>query len=98
MKGKSFLAVVAGVLFIIIVTTLVDLVLHAAGVYPPITQPISDGLAALATVYRVLISIAGAWITARLAPQKPMKHALILGVVGVILGLVGVVATWDLGI
>ena len=25
-----------------------------------------------------------------------MKHALILGVVGVILGLVGVVATWNL--
>jgi MFS family permease len=96
MKRKSILAVVAGVLFIIIVTTLVDVALHAAGVYPPITQPISDGLAALATVYRVAISIAGAWITARLAPQKPMKHALILGVVGVILGLVGVALTWNL--
>jgi len=96
MKRKSILAVVVGVLFIIIVTTLVDVALHAAGVYPPITQPISDGLAILATVYRIVISIAGAWITARLAPQNPMKHALILGVVGVILGLVGVVATWDL--
>jgi len=96
MKRKSILAVVVGVLFIIIVTTLVDVALHAAGVYPPITQPISDGLAILATVYRIVISIAGAWITARLAPKNPMKHALILGVVGVILGLVGVVATWDL--
>ena len=96
MKWKSILAVVVGVLFIIIVTTLVDFALHAAGVYPPIDQPISDGLAVLATIYRVIISIAGAWITARLAPQKPMKHALILGVVGVILGLVGVVATWNL--
>ena len=98
MKKRSILAVVAGVLFIIIVTTLVDFALHAAGVYPPITQPITDGLAALATVYRVAISIAGAWITARLAPEKPMKHALILGVVGVFLGLVGVVATWNLGL
>jgi len=96
MKWKSILAVVVGVLFIIIVTTLVDVALHAAGVYPPITQPISDGLAVLATIYRVVISIAGAWITARLAPQNPMKHALILGVVGVVLGLVGVVATWNL--
>ena len=95
-QWKSIRAVVAGLLFIIIVTTLVDVVLHAAGVYPPMTQPISDGLAVLATVYRVVISIAGAWITARLAPQNPMKHALILGVVGVVLGLVGVVATWDL--
>ena len=96
MKWRSILAVVVGVLFIIIVTTLVDVALHATGVYPPITQPISDGLAILATVYRIVISIAGAWITARLAPQNPMKHALILGVVGVILGLVGVVATWNL--
>ena len=96
MKWRSILAVVLGVLFIIIVTTLVDVALHATGVYPPITQPISDGLAILATVYRIVISIAGAWITARLAPQNPMKHALILGVVGVILGLVGVVATWNL--
>ena len=96
MKWKSILAVVVGVLFIIIVTTLVDVALHAAGVYPPIDQPISDGLAVLATIYRVVISIAGAWITAGLAPQNPMKHALILGVVGVILGLVGVVATWNL--
>ena len=37
-------------------------------------------------------------ITAGLAPANPMKHALILGVVGVILGLVGVVFTWNLGL
>ena len=96
MKKRSILAIVVGVLFIIIVTTLVDFAFHAAGVYPPIDQPISDGLAVLATIYRVIISIAGAWITARLAPQKPMKHAIILGIVGVALGLVGVVATWNL--
>ena len=96
MKKRSILAIVVGVLFIIIVTTLVDFAFHAAGVYPPIDQPISDGLAVLATIYRVIISIAGAWLTARLAPQNPMKHALILGVVGVALGLVGVVATWNL--
>jgi len=95
-KKRSILAIVVGVLFIIIVTTLVDFAFHAAGVYPPIDQPISDGLAVLATIYRVIISIAGAWLTARLAPQNPMKHALILGVVGVALGLVGVVATWNL--
>ena len=96
MRKRSVLAIVVGMLFIIIVTTLVDFAFHAAGVYPPIDQPISDGLAVLATIYRVIISIAGAWLTARLAPQKPMKHAIILGIVGVALGLVGVVATWNL--
>src|SRR5438093_5818108 len=98
MNKKSILAVVSGVLFIIVVTTLVDIVLHATGVFPPMDQPISDALALLATSYRIVISVAGAWLTARLAPAKPMKHAMILGYVGVVLGLVGVVATWNKGL
>ena len=92
------MAVLAGLLFILVVTTLVDLALHAAGVFPPMKQPISDRLALLATSYRVVISVAGAWLTARLAPDKPMKHAMILGGIGVVLGLIGVVATWDMGL
>jgi hypothetical protein len=95
---KSILAVVAGVIFILVVTTIVDIVLHVAGVFPPMDQSIDDRLAVLATVYRIIISVAGGWLTARLAPQKPLKHAMILGYVGVVLGLIGVVATWNLGL
>jgi hypothetical protein len=98
MNKKSIWAVVAGVLFIIIVTTLIDIALHALGVFPPMDQPLDDKLSLLATSYRIVISIGGAWLTARLAPAKPMKHALILGLVGTVLGLVGVVATWNRGL
>lgn len=98
MNKKSVGAVVAGVLFIIIVTTLVDIVLHMTGVYPPIDQPINDPLALLATAYRIVISVAGAWLTARLAPAQPLKHAMILGYVGVVLGLAGLMATWNMGL
>ena len=96
---KSAWSVIAGVLFIIIVTTLVDLVLHAIGTYPPAGQPLDDKLSLLATSYRIVIGIAGGWLTARLAPTRPMKHAMILGVVGTALGGLGVVATLgkDLG-
>jgi len=52
----------------------------------------------LATSYRIVISVAGAWLTARLAPGKPMKHAMILGYVGVVLGLVGLLASWNKGL
>src|SRR5262249_1370151 len=90
--GKSIWAVVAGVLVIIIGSTLVDVVLHALHIFPPWNQPIDDKLAALATSYRVIISIAGAWLTARLAPQNPMRHAMALGYVGTALGLIGVIA------
>jgi len=93
---KSIWAVVAGVLFIIIVTTLVDILLHAIHVYPPMNVKLNDKLSLLAASYRFVISVVGAWLTARLAPSNPMKHALILGVVGTILGIVGVVMTWNL--
>ena len=95
---KSIGAVVAGVLTIIIVTTVVDIVLHVVRIFPPMDQPINDALALLASFYRLVISIAGAYLTARLAPDRPLRHAVILGWVGVVLGLVGLVATWNLGL
>jgi hypothetical protein len=98
MRKRSILAVVVGVVFIIVVTTLVDIALHLTGIYPPMDQPLNDPLALLATGYRIIISIAGAWLTARLAPDKPMKHAMALGYVGTILGLIGLAATWGKGL
>ena len=94
-KKNSILALAAGALVIIVVTTLVDVLLHFVGVYPPMDQPINDNLALLATSYRIVIGVAGAWLTARLAPSGPMKHAMILGAIGTVLGLVGVIATWN---
>jgi hypothetical protein len=98
MNKRSIWAVVAGLLFVIVVTTVVDAVLHMVGFFPPMDQPIDDRQSLVATAYRIIISIAGAWITARLAPAKPMKHVLILGIVGTILGLIGVAATWNRGL
>ena len=95
---RSVWAVVAGLLVVILVTTAVDIALHVAGVFPPQGQPLTDALALLATAYRIVISVAGAWLTAWLAPQRPMKHALILGAVGTALGIVGVVVTWNLNL
>jgi hypothetical protein len=95
---KSIWAVAAGVLTIIIVTTLVDIVLHAAGVYPAWDKPLDHSLALLASSYRLVISIAGAYLTARLAPDRPLRHAVILGFVGTLLGVVGIVATWNAGL
>ncbi|MCE9620048.1 MAG: hypothetical protein K8R92_09060 [Planctomycetes bacterium] len=95
-KWSSTWAILAGVVFIIVVTTLVDIALHMLKVYPPTKEPINDLQALLATSYRIVISIAGAWLTAWLAPRNPMKHAMILGVVGVVLGMFGLVVTWNL--
>jgi hypothetical protein len=98
MNKKSIFALVAGVVFVIVVTTIIDIVLHFVGYYPPLGLPMDDRQSLVATAYRVVISIAGAWIAARLAPAKPMKHVMILGILGTILGLVGVIATWNRGL
>jgi hypothetical protein len=79
-----------------VVTTLVDVVMHAAGVFGGPTQPLSNGAALLATAYRAVIAVGGAWLTARIAPARPLTHALALGIVGTILGIIGVVVTWNL--
>jgi hypothetical protein len=95
---KSIGAVAAGVLTIILGSTVVDIGLHVVKVYPPMDQPLTHVLALLASSYRLVISIAGACLTARLAPDRPLRHAVILGCVGVALGMIGLVATWNLGL
>ena len=44
MSGKSIWAIAAGVIFIVVVSTLADAVLHVVGVYPAWDQPIDDKL------------------------------------------------------
>lgn len=95
MSGRSVWAVVAGILFAVIATTLVDLVLHVTGVYPSDGTPLSDSLAALATAYRVVIGVGAAWLTARLAPNRPMRHAMIGGAIGAVVALIGALVTWN---
>ena len=51
----------------------------------------------LATVYRTIYTIAGGYITARLAPDRPMRHAMVLGAIGMAAATAGTVATWGLG-
>jgi hypothetical protein len=92
---RSAGAVLAGLVAIFAVSTGVDVVLHATGVFPTWGVRMSDGLFALALAYRTVIDVGGCWLTARLAPRRPMLHALVLGVVGLALSTAAVVATWS---
>ncbi len=94
---RSIGAVFAGFLVIVVLSTVTDIVLHATGVFPPWGQPMSNPLFMLATAYRVVFSIGGCYITARVAPDKPMQHALALGIVGVVVSTVATVVTWNRG-
>ena len=95
--GRSLLAVFAGLIVIFAVTTGVDAVLHGTGVFPPPGQPMATALWLLAMGYRLVIAIAGCALAARLAPYRPMTHAMVLGWIGVVLSTLGVIATWGRG-
>lgn len=94
---RSFLAILAGFLLVFVLSIAVDIVLHLTGVFPPIGQRMSDSLFILATAYRTVITIFGGYVTARLAPAKPVRHALFLGVIGFIFAMIGVIFTWNAG-
>jgi len=89
--------VLAGLLTVVILSLGTDLALHASGIFPPWGEPMDDALFLLATAYRSIYAVAGSYIAARLAPDRPMQHALALGVVGLALSTVGAVATWNAG-
>ena len=71
--------------------------MHASGVFPPWGEPMSDRLYGLATIYRVVFTVFGGYLTAALAPRQPMTHALALGVIGLVVASVGAAATWNAG-
>jgi hypothetical protein len=97
--GRSILAVLAGMIIGIALTLGTDEVLHLARVYPPWGASMIgyDWTLLLATVYRTIYGILGSYITARLAPNRPMLHSMILGILGFAASLLGAVVTWNGG-
>jgi hypothetical protein len=97
--GRSVAAVLLGFGAVVVLSLGTDQILHVLAVYPPWGQPIHDaGLNLLALSYRTVYAVLGSYIAARLAPHHPMHHAVILGVVGLILSAVGAIATIPLNL
>jgi hypothetical protein len=56
-----------------------------------------EGALLLATIYRTIYGILSTYITARLAPNRPMQHALAGGFIGFVVSMVGAAVTWNKG-
>ncbi|MBI1792882.1 MAG: hypothetical protein HYR70_01655 [Chloroflexi bacterium] len=95
---KSIGAVVAGIVIIIALTLITDAVLEGIGVLPRGPLGNQTGLQILELVYRTIYNIIGGFAAARLAPNRPMRHAVIMGIVSTIMGLLGAAATWNLNL
>jgi hypothetical protein len=95
--GRSIFALLAGMLTAIVLSLGTDMALHAAGLTPPLGQPMSDSWLLVATTYRTIYGVIASYIVARLAPNRPMLHALIAGFIGLAVSILGAVATWNKG-
>jgi hypothetical protein len=95
--GRSVLAIGASFLAVFVLSLGTDVLLHATGVYAPWGQAMGDGLFGLATAYRLVYGTLGSWMTARLAPSRPMAHSLVGATMGTVLATVGAVLTWNKG-
>ena len=86
---RSILAVVAGIVAVVVLSEGTDYVAGKLGLLsfngPDLTVPF-----AIATVYRSIAAVVGGLVTAKLAPNAPIMHAIILGAIGTALALAGV--------
>jgi hypothetical protein len=97
---QSIGAILAGFVAVVVLSLGTDQVFHSLKVYPPWHQPMHEpGLNLLALSYRTVYAVLGSYIAARLAPRNPMRHALVLGVIGLPLSVAGAIAAikLDLG-
>ena len=95
--GRRVAAVTAGLVAIFVLSLGTDVVLHATGVFPRWGRPMAERLFVLAASYRVVFDVFGCWLAARLAPDRPMAHAVALGFVGLVLSTAGAAAAWSQG-
>lgn len=92
--GRSALALLLGFLAVVVLSLGTDQILHVLQVYPPWNQPMHEpALNLLALSYRLVYGVLGSYIAAVLAPRAPMRHAMILGWVGLVLSSAGAIAT-----
>lgn len=90
---RSIGAVVAGLAANVVLAMAADQVAYAADLFPrPPAITYETTPYVIATLYRALFGVAGAWLTARLAPSGPMRHAMILGGIGLLLSGLGLLA------
>ena len=94
---KSIGAIFAGFVTVALLSTLTDFILESVGVFtPPGEGFFVTWMLIVALSYRILYTVAGGYVTALTAPNRPMRHVVILGSIGTVLAIVGTIVGWDL--
>ena len=95
---RTALAVIVAFIVTGLLSSGVDHVLHVTGIYPPYGEPMFEtNLLLLASAYRIIFQILGAYIMAVIAKDNAMKAGWIVGILGTILWLSGAFFMKDKG-
>lgn len=93
---KSFVAVIVGLAAGILLSVITDTLLFVLEVFDPSgIKNASPFLLIMILFYRFIFNVIGCYLTARLAPDKPMRHAFILGAIGFSISITGAILMWN---
>ena len=91
---KGIGAILAGLIFIVVSHSLTDFVLESLGIFNSPDQGFhTTWMVVTATIYRSVFSVVGGYITAALAPNRPLRHAVILGIIGLVASTIAAIVT-----
>ena len=95
--GRSLLAIVTGFVVIGGLAFGTDAAIRGAvpGVFDAGGRVTSTAWLLAMLAYVFVFAVIGCWLTARLAPERPMRHALILGALGLLFNIAGTAAMWN---
>lgn len=95
--GRSIFAIVLGFVVIGALAVGTDMVLRSSqpGVFDANGRVDSATWLMVMQAYVFVYAVFGCWLAARLAPNRPMRHAMILGLLGLAFNVVGSIAKWD---
>jgi hypothetical protein len=91
---KSIWAIFAGMVVGAGLAMLTDVFLSLFGIIS-FSRIVSGWSLLLALVYRAIYTVLSGYIAARLAPDRPLGHAITLGAIGVIVTVLGSIAAWS---
>ncbi|HEU4564869.1 MAG TPA: hypothetical protein VFS05_09490 [Gemmatimonadaceae bacterium] len=93
---RSAIAIATGFLLILVLSLGADSVVRATmpGAFGPGGRTDSVTLLLMVQAYLSVFAILGCYVTARLAPDHPMRHALMLGALGLAFNIVGMIIMW----
>lgn len=94
---RSILAIVAGFVFIGVLAFGTDFAMRAAmpSFFGPDGRVDSVPLLLFTQLYVFVFAVAGCYLAAWIAGRRPMQHAIILGLLGLVFNIFGVVQMWN---